>query len=607
MSYFVCGIGPDGPVTSAFEATLRDFAPAQSCQALLRMQTPSSFASIYGAEKVIPDIGVHDKKDGSWLVVVGTPLVTLRTEQDGMELLREFLKSPGGLIRERIDGNFSLLAYDGVKKRLVAATDFNSTIPIFYTAKSGKVLLSSHEMALAKLIGASTDPLGVAQSIHIGGTWGSHSRFREIHKMLPCQFCVMNGQGEVHAETYWRPQEETPLNSNLDDHIERWLPLLKQAVWKFHECSGRKPVLADFTAGEDGRLLVAQCHALRIPFKANVTGLSDDTDVRIAKQAATAAGFDLLVRKKHTIAKDQLLSKALEICLRNDAYQDFFKACSEFATDTESPLDDHRNVKYCGLPGGEAFRGSYYLRGKAFFPSNRSQLDYRFFTKMKYLLDYHPGLLKYPGNDFLDSIYKMVRNDLDEVKGFSLGTQIDHLLRTYQTSLLGLKYKNPLYLPFATNGMTRSIYWLSPQHKKGGRLTKACTELSFPELASVKTQNGVPTLRRTIPRLPLFLPEYIGMMKKVASGATGRLLKWTKPNKWYYSDEWTFGILRALLNEGPYRNWFSSAETMQTGEMYDPVTLNSILKEAGAGSSKYIPILGRIINLELACRWVHGN
>jgi hypothetical protein len=176
----------------------------------------------------------------------------------------------------------------------------------------------------------------------------------------------------------------------------------------------------------------------------------------------------------------------------------------------------------------------------------------------------------------------------------------------FQTSLLGLKYKNPLYLPFATRPLTRSIYWLSPSCKRGGRLTKACTEILFPKLARVRTQNGVPTIRKTIPRLPLFLPEHLAMVRKVSSGFVSRLNKWTKPNKWYYSDEWTALIVTTLLNEKPYADWFSSSNTMVSGHLYDPQILNPILNQAKAGTCRYVPILGRIINNERACRWVSG-
>ena len=97
------------------------------------------------------------------------------------------------------------------------------------------------------------------------------------------------------------------------------------------------------------------------------------------------------------------------------------------------------------------------------------------------------------------------------------------------------------------------------------------------------------------------------MVRKVSSGAVSRLFKWTKPNKWYYSDEWTGLVVKTLLKEPPYANWFSSSNTMASGHLYDPQILNPILNQAKAGTCRYIPILGRIINNELACRWVSGN
>src|SRR5215468_4658868 len=148
MSYFVCGFGSSGPVRSAFEKILSDIAPAQCRTEIVRMQNQSSFASIYDAAKAIPDIGVIDEHDGSWLVLVGTPLISTKFEEDRVAFLRQFLKAPGRSIQDSIDGNFAILAYDGTKNSLIAATDFNSSIPIFYSATSGKLIVTSHELAL---------------------------------------------------------------------------------------------------------------------------------------------------------------------------------------------------------------------------------------------------------------------------------------------------------------------------------------------------------------------------------------------------------------------------------------------------------------------------
>jgi hypothetical protein len=606
MSYFICRWGGDRAVIDGFAQTLCDIAPNPIRSATFRLEGGPSQIAGFGGEKAIRDVAIHDEASGSWLALLGTPLAQMRSQREALSFLAAFVADPTRLLREQIDGNFAVFSYDAATKRLIVATDFNSTIPVFYSVLADRILFSSHELALARLVNAEIDPFGFSQALHLGATWGSHTRFVGVRKMLPCQICVVEkeGPGTIRTEHYWHPQEESILSGSLGDHLDKWLPLLREAVWKYHDCSGRKPVIADFTAGEDGRLLVAQCHALGIPFKAHVTGLDGDTDVVVATQAARVAGFELIVRRKHQVAREQLLANATGIGLRNDAYQDFFKSCTEYATDLASPLDDYGTVKYCGLPGGEAFRGSYYLRGKAFFPSRKGRLDQEFFTRMKYLLDFHPGLLKFPDDEFLRGVHSMVREALEEVGDFPIGTQIDHLLRAFQTSLLGLIYRNPLYLPYATKPMTRSIYWISPTYKRGGRLTKACTELLFPKLAHVRTQNGVPTIRRTISRMPLFLPEHISLIKKISSGAASRLFKWTKPNKWYYRDEWTALSVRTLLNEPPYSDWFSSAHGMASGHLYNPEVLNPILKEAKSGSSRYIPILGRIISGELTSRWV---
>ena len=62
----------------------------------------------------------------------------------------------------------------------------------------------------------------------------------------------------------------------------------KEAVWKFYECSAGRRYFR-FLSGEDARLLLAQCHALGIPFKAQVTGLPSDIDVIIGRRAAKKA------------------------------------------------------------------------------------------------------------------------------------------------------------------------------------------------------------------------------------------------------------------------------------------------------------------------------
>ena len=608
MSYFLCGLGIDASTCRGLETLLANVVPVRARDDVLRIECRASYVAIYGSKKAIRDVAIRDGQHGSWMILIGTPLVQFRSEMEERTFLVDFLLNPTESLRSKIDGNFAVLAYDAPRRTLFAATDFNNTVPIFYSIRPDGALLSSHELPLAKLLKSEIDPFGFSQSINLGVTWDCATRFRDIHKLLPCQILRIDENKKLHTETYWRPHDEKIWQGGFDDQLERWMSLLRDSVSRYYECSDRRPVLADLTAGEDSRLIVAQCHALKIPFKAHVTGLSNDVDVIVAKQAASKAGIDLLVREKHWIAREALLKNAFDIVVGNDAYREIFTSCTEFATEIAEPLNDFDTVKYCGAPGGEAFRGSYYLRGKALLPSSSRPLDHMFFTRMKYLLDFYPNLMGHMGysnGEFLQAIHGRVKASLEDVLGFPIGIQIDHLLRIFQTGFIGLKYKNPLYLPLATSRITRSIYNLSPSSKIGGRLTKACTELLFPELALVKTQNGVPTIRRTLTRFPLFLPEYVSTVRKVASGIFSRYFKLTQANKWYYRQDLNSYILTTLLNTPPYSGWFSARQEMVTGYLYNSRVLNSIIEEAKIGKFRSIPVLGRIVNEEIAMRWVY--
>jgi hypothetical protein len=608
MAYFLSGFKTGPGDSPAYGRLFKDILPDPDRTSYRALSANhDAFLVDFDSEKIIPNIVISDDKLGSWLALLGTPLIERRFREQRRALLDGFLDDPARLLRGGIDGNFAAFCYDARRKRFIVATDFNNTTPVFYADTPSGVFFCSHELVLARLLNAEISLPGFYQSVNLGLTWGSHTRFERINKTLPCQILVVDDAKRLHREPYWRPQEERPDPSSFDGLIEIWLDALKDSIWKYYEGSGQKPVISDFTAGEDSRLIVSQCHALGIPFVGQVRGSEESPDVVIARRAAGRLGFELIVRPMHYLTSEQLLAEAVRIAIRGDAYKEFTISCIDAATELRSPLDDYGIVKYCGVPGGEAFRGSYYLRGKALFPSLKTKLDYRFFTRMKFLLDHHPGLLRYPDSDGLETIFGLVQSHLDDVEDFPLGIQIDHMLRVFQTCSEGLKYKNPLYLPFAVNRLTRSVYSIPPRFKRGGKLTRACTEILYPELAVLKTQKGVPTIRKTLWRQPRFLPEYYSLLKGISSGAASRLFKWRRGNKWYYDQQKNLYVFSTLLNNRPYSDWFSSSKTMKTGPLYNPDILDPILAKARTGSCKYLPLLGRIVNQELAFRWVSGE
>ncbi len=570
---------------------------------------PDARGTTWDAQKAIPDILIEDQADGSWLLIVGTPLpsaaMAAAMKQPGF--LRDFFKDPADSIRTQLDGCFALMAYDGATQRFIAATDYNRTVPLFYAVTEAGAYLCSSELALARLLKAEIDPHGFAQTIHLGTPWGTRTRFAGVAMLAPATMLTIDGNLVADTTPYWRPEEEVVWKGGLDRIMDKWSPMLARAVERYGEYKGDGPLLADLTAGEDARLVLAQCEALGIDYLAQVGGFDEDEDVAVVEYASRELGFPHNVTAYHLIEPAQIKSHAEEIVLASDGYANFFTACIGFATGLQGESYDRSAVKLSGMPGGEAFRGSYYYRAKLLFPSLTGHFKPRFFTRLKYLLDTQRGLLRFSDETFLADVHSEIAAALEDVKSFPDGTQVDHLLRLFQTCFWGLGHRGPAYLPLASADMTRSIYSLPPKVKKRGKLTRALTEKLFAKLAWIKTQNGVPTVRRSLRRLPLFLPEYVAGVQAVVRGFNSRVLKRNQTGrslKRYLRLDYNKAVFQTLFNEAPFGEMFQSCQTMKTGHLYEPAALNDILDSAREGHCRSLNLMSRIISQELAYRWV---
>lgn len=579
----------------------RRLVPEDAGATVLRASSdadPPSQVEAHSADKPIPDLLVEDGA-GSWLLLAGTPLVEGGA---GRQLLPDFLRDPAAFLRERVEGQFAVLAHDAAGRRFFAASDFNCTVPVFYAEAPGGVMVASHELALAAARGAALDPFGVAQFIALGFPWGAETRFEGVRKLTPCQLLTAGPDGAPTVTDYWRPQDETARHEDLDTQVAWWSELLRESVARYHASSSASEAMSDFTAGEDARMVVAACHAAGIPLTLHTGGENDATNVAVAETVARELGLELIRRLPHRPTPEQVERHAIDVVADSDGYKNLFQSFRHLATDTAHPLDPSM-PRFAGIPGGEAFRGSYYLRGKAVRPDSTGPLDVRAFTRLKYLLDRAPGLVRFDDEELVRSVHAKAERAVQDVLGFGVGTQIDHLLRLFQTGAVGLKYRYPLYLPLAGSAMTRSIYQLRPRLKQGGRVTRAATEQMWPELARIRTQNGIPTIRRTARTQHLFLPEYVATARKIVRGFNTRILKVRTPNKIGYSIDLNAEVLDTLLGRPPFADWLAGADSMLTGHVYEPAALEALLSGVRAGHGKGLPHAGRVISLELAARW----
>lgn len=607
MAYFIAGYLGNSKNIENYYGHFELIIPNYIRQNKIALESKNTFCRIYGIQKAINDIFYHDQETGSWISIIGTPLITGNLKDKKHDILKNFLKNPVGFIKNEIDGCWCLIAYDALNSQFYTCTDLENTIPIYYATRDSSVYISSHELPLAKFLGYEIDPAGFSMAIHLKLTWGTYTRFKNIYKMLPAQIFIYDDQKRRHGFQYWKPSEEKLLNFKFDDAIDYFISILNNSVQSFYSNSNNKTVVCDVTGGEDSRLVLSSVHQLKIPFIGLVDGNPNDLDVIIANNLAKAGGFQLIIRPKPDISEVIILDTAINTVLFVDGYEDYLLSFIVYLINSSEPNISYTHIKYGGAPGGEVFRGSYYLRGKALFPSSSRRFDHLFFTKMKFFLDFMPGLLRYPDDNLKAVLLTMIEESLEEVLDFPVGTKIDHILRLFQTCNTGLIYKTPRYLPLATRELTKAIYNIPPKFKRGGRLTKACTELLFPEIANVQTQKGVPTIRKTFLRAHKFIPEYNWTLKYISSGIFSRFLKWRDSAKPGLSWKMSADALRALLTKPPYCNWFASSKTMVTGDLYSPDPLNRILKEAKQNKTFHVSTIGRILFQEIAARWVYNE
>ena len=302
-------------------------------------------------------------------------------------------------------------------------------------------------------------------------------------------------------------------------------------------------------------------------------------DIQIASKAASKAGIPISVEPYVIPDQSNAPQNLEEIVLACDGYRSFFYACVRYATAKAYPLHCFHSLHFAGMPGGEAFRGTYYRRARILLPSSKAKWDPQFFIRLKYLLDFLPGLSVVDDQDFLETVTFEARQALNEVDRLPVGLRVDHLLRMFQTAVWGLSRRTPFYLPLATASLTKAVYSLDPKFKMGGRLTRAATEILCPPIAWVRTEKGVPTVRKKLSRFHLFLPEKIASTKKVAHGFLRRLLHLGQESSslsGYHRADLYRSLITFLLKEEPYCSWFSSPECMVTAQFYRPQSLSLI-------------------------------
>ena len=200
MSEFFCTVGVEEDISSKLSEI---FSDAINSGVTLTASAQNALLHSNPLEKPINDVVIKDDSDGSWLALIGTPLIAIHKYRSAKRigLMRRFFKDPVKFLRTQVDGHFALIGYDATGRNCFLATDFNSFIPIFYSETNEGLTVSSSELALAKAHQCKIDPEGLWQAVNLGVTWSNRTRFEGISKLLPCELLTYN-QHQLTKERY---------------------------------------------------------------------------------------------------------------------------------------------------------------------------------------------------------------------------------------------------------------------------------------------------------------------------------------------------------------------------------------------------------------------
>jgi asparagine synthetase B (glutamine-hydrolysing) len=612
VSYFIVGRKGITDLQSHSEKIFDRSVYTSEAQKLV-INSAQAFVYCYSTKKVIDDVLIESNVSDSWILLVGAPVLNIKTDEGKQKFSEEFFSNPKKVLKSQVDGHFAIVAYDSSKKVFLAASDWHNTIPIYLAISKDGPLFCSAELPIARFLQCQPDEFGFAQSIHFGAVWGSRTRFNGISKLEPCEFVRVDAGNNISREKYWYPQEEELWEGSFDEVSHRWINVMQDTIRTFTDYQSRGGISSDLTGGEDSRLIVALLHSLGLAFCARVAGEPNDTDIVISRKVAEIINLKLSVEHYRSATSEDLSCHTKDIVIATDAYGSFFSNIASIIHEKHYPPLEYKNIHLCGLPGGGEFRGEYYPRALLLFPSISKKFDYRAFTRRKFLLDFSRNLLKMDDDDYIEKVYDEMKDALKEVEGFPAGTQVDHLIRVRQDCLMTLNFKRPFYYAFALRDMTRSTYNVPPHMKKGGRQFKAITEKLYPELARIKTQAGVPTIRKTLLRFPLFIPEYYTLLKKAFKGMVRQVLKTTvlidqrSETVRHHALASHSETIKWVFENEPYSSWFRSADSMLSGHHYNPIALNKLLKQARQPEFDRVQLFGRIVNQEIAYHYVYDS
>lgn len=153
---------------------------------------------------------------------------------------------------DRLVGVFAIAAWDRRERRLLLARDFLGARPLFYHQGTRLFGFASMPAGLHALpqVPKGADYEAMVDALALFAPRSPRSPYRDIQRVMPGHYCVVDAKGEVRQTRFWRPNLEPLRLKTHADYVEGLREHLDQAVAAQLRGSGGR-VAAHLTAGFD--------------------------------------------------------------------------------------------------------------------------------------------------------------------------------------------------------------------------------------------------------------------------------------------------------------------------------------------------------------------
>ena len=220
--------------------------------------------------------------------------------QGDTEVLLALYRRYGRAMLGKLNGVFAFALWDEDRRELFCARDPMGVKPFYYTQAEGRFLCASEVKVLLQCPGVSAriDPLALA--CHLAYLWCPHPRsaFRNIWKLPPGHFMVVNAEGHIQEQgAYWAWSSREEAGASQAERIAAFGSTLQQSVER--QLVSDVPVGLFLSGGLDSSA-IAQAYRTAQPGApihafCSVTSQGDgaDPDWPYAQQVAEAQGLQL--------------------------------------------------------------------------------------------------------------------------------------------------------------------------------------------------------------------------------------------------------------------------------------------------------------------------